>query len=106
MSAMAQNPRMPDDIERHRALKNWFHASQWPLAICLALVLAITAVYWRVAQHEFLFYDDEDYVTANSVVRQGITTSGIQWAFTKISGERSGLKDDTILNEAIRHWRA
>ena len=57
MPAMAQNRKLPDDIERHRALKNWFYAKQWPPAICLALVLAITAVYWRVVQHEFLLYD-------------------------------------------------
>jgi protein O-mannosyl-transferase len=50
--------------------------------ICLALVLAIVAVYWRAGGFAFLNYDDPDYVTENTMVKAGLTPAGIVWAFT------------------------
>jgi protein O-mannosyl-transferase len=51
-----------------------------PLALFLIAVLTI-AVYWPVLQNGFIDFDDEDYVTANMVVRQGLTLKGFIWAF-------------------------
>jgi tetratricopeptide (TPR) repeat protein len=50
--------------------------------ICLALVLAILAVYWQVLFSEFVTFDDPHYVSENQYVRTGFTRNNIIWAFT------------------------
>ncbi len=50
--------------------------------ICLALVLAIVAVYWQVLVSEFVTFDDPHYVSENQYVRTGFTRNNIIWAFT------------------------
>ncbi len=58
-------------------------AAKWLLPFALFLIAALTvAVYWPVLQNGFIDFDDEDYVTANMVVRQGLTLKGFIWAFT------------------------
>ncbi|HTB15793.1 MAG TPA: tetratricopeptide repeat protein [Bryobacteraceae bacterium] len=51
------------------------------LWICLALLAAIFLVYGQTAGHDFLNYDDPDYVT-DAHVRGGLSPSGLAWAFT------------------------
>jgi tetratricopeptide (TPR) repeat protein len=46
------------------------------------LVAATFALYSPVRHFDFVNYDDPDYTTANSHVRQGLTTQGLQWALT------------------------
>ncbi len=48
----------------------------------LLLVLATLLVYAQVGGHEFLYYDDNMYVTENPQVQEGMSWSGIAWAFT------------------------
>jgi tetratricopeptide (TPR) repeat protein len=50
--------------------------------ICLALLLAVAAVFGQVAGHQFVSYDDRVYLTENWVVRRGLSLNGIRWAFT------------------------
>ena len=50
--------------------------------VCLFLVIAILAVYWQVGGHEFVNYDDNDYITENQQVQAGLTLNSIAWAFT------------------------
>ncbi len=52
------------------------------LGICLAAITFV--LFWPVRQHDFINYDDPDYVTANAMVQAGITAEGIKWAFTSI----------------------
>ena len=52
------------------------------LWICAILFLATFAVYFQVRHHEFILYDDPDYVTDNLHVRGGLTPEGVAWAFT------------------------
>jgi len=52
------------------------------LWICVVLLLATFAVYAQVRSHEFVLYDDGDYVTDNAHVRAGLTGDGVAWAFT------------------------
>ncbi len=59
------------------------------LLIVLFLTVVTGAVYWQVSQHEFLSYDDPDYVTGNGVVRKGLTKEGLAWAFGNLHGERT-----------------
>ncbi|MGA8037415.1 MAG: tetratricopeptide repeat protein [Candidatus Acidiferrales bacterium] len=50
----------------------------------VALVLAIATffLYLPCTHHDFVNYDDPDYVTANVHVHQGLTWSNVSWAFT------------------------
>ena len=50
--------------------------------VCLFLVLTVLAVYWQVGNHEFVNYDDDQYVTENQHVQAGLTLKSITWAFT------------------------
>jgi hypothetical protein len=52
-----------------------------PLWICLFLALSTLAVYWPVTSHDFVNYDDSDYVTANPYVQAGLSTKGLAWVW-------------------------
>ncbi|MBM4272766.1 MAG: hypothetical protein FJ139_11520, partial [Deltaproteobacteria bacterium] len=56
--------------------------SRRKLIICLALIIATTAVYWQVKDHDFINFDDNLYVTENPQVQAGLTWRGLKWAFT------------------------
>ena len=53
-----------------------------PRLIGLALALVTLLIYLPVTHNGFLDYDDDDYVTNNQMVQNGLTLAGIQWAFT------------------------
>lgn len=57
--------------ERRRAL--------W---ISLALVVLNIVVYAQVWHHDFVSFDDPQYVTENVHVKAGLTWSGVRWALT------------------------
>lgn len=50
--------------------------------IMLGLVLLTAAIYSGVIQHEFITFDDPDYVTQNPHVQNGLSWQGVGWAFT------------------------
>ena len=52
--------------------------------VSAALFLFTLGLYARVAGHPFLFFDDNQYVTENPVVRAGLTWQGVIWAFTSL----------------------
>ena len=52
------------------------------LIVGLALIAAILVAFWQVRNHEFVTFDDDEYVIDNSHVRSGLTSQGILWAFT------------------------
>ena len=54
--------------------------------IVLASVLAVMTLllYQPVIHHEFLNYDDNEYVTSNSHVQMGLTLRNVRWAFTSL----------------------
>jgi tetratricopeptide (TPR) repeat protein len=52
------------------------------LFIALGLVAVTLAVYAQVASHQFIILDDNRYIRENPMVNQGLTLSGIAWAFT------------------------
>lgn len=45
------------------------------------LLLSLLVVYWQVHDHAFLSYDDDIYITQNELVKTGLSTQGINWAF-------------------------
>jgi len=50
--------------------------------ICIFLVISTLAVYWQVQDHEFVNYDDIEYIAENGHVQLGLTVESIVWAFT------------------------
>jgi tetratricopeptide (TPR) repeat protein len=50
--------------------------------VCLFLVVATLAVYLQVGWFEFVNYDDINYVTYNSRIKQGFSIEFLKWAFT------------------------
>lgn len=61
----------------------------WTALLCGLLAAATLVVYWPVRHHEFINYDDPDYITENHYVRAGLTREGIEWAFTRVHGPRT-----------------
>lgn len=63
-------------------------ASSHPATHSFAVVAILTAfvalIYAQVRTHEFVFFDDFLYVAKNEHVLQGLTWSGIVWAFTHL----------------------
>ena len=55
--------------------------------IMALLAVATVAVFWQVSWQGFVNFDDPAYVTYNPVVREGLTWSGVVWAFTNLHGE-------------------
>jgi hypothetical protein len=54
-------------------------------AVCMLLVVMTLAVYMQVGNHQFVNYDDKDYVTENSYIADGVSTDNILWAFTSVN---------------------
>lgn len=54
---------------------------QLKTAVILFLIVATIAVYWQVFNHDFVNYDDDEYVTQNSLVHAGLSREGVVWAF-------------------------
>jgi hypothetical protein len=52
------------------------------LLICLMLAVVTLLPYLQVKGHSFITFDDPQYVTANPIVRAGLTWDGIVQAFT------------------------
>jgi len=60
--------------------------SDAPLWISGALAIAVMAVFGQTLRHDFLFYDDPEYITLNAMVSQGLTLEGLSWSLTAIVG--------------------
>ena len=56
------------------------------LLISAGLLAATLAAFWPLHRAEFLNFDDPVYVTNNPKVFQGLTRSGLVWAFTSLHG--------------------
>ena len=52
--------------------------------ISFLLVLLTLAIYYRLAGYDFVNFDDDLYVTANSRVLRGLTLENFMWAFSSI----------------------
>jgi tetratricopeptide (TPR) repeat protein len=55
----------------------------WQIAaVCILLALATAFAYHGVRNNDFLSLDDNNYVSENSHVQQGVTGQSVAWAFT------------------------
>jgi hypothetical protein len=48
--------------------------------VCLLLAALTLALYWPVRHFDFIQFDDPEYISENSVVRAGLTWSGLVWS--------------------------
>ncbi len=56
---------------------------RWLVAgVCLFLAAIIWLVFGQTLGHEFVNFDDDDYVYKNLVVQKGLTWEGFRWALT------------------------
>src|SRR3954453_14528076 len=53
-----------------------------PRLIAAALAVAVLVVYVQVAHHDFINFDDPDYVVTNPHVASGLSLANVVWAFT------------------------
>src|SRR5437868_161042 len=54
------------------------------IGICIALAALIWIVFGQTLWHDFVNYDDPRYVYENTNITEGLSISGIVWAFTHI----------------------
>jgi tetratricopeptide (TPR) repeat protein len=59
----------------------WVQRCRVP-AVCLVLAAITFAVFGRTLTHEFVNFDDNEYVFDNPMVARGLTLKSIGWAFT------------------------
>jgi protein O-mannosyl-transferase len=52
--------------------------------VCIFLAAIIWLVFGQTLHHDFVNYDDADYVFKNAQVARGLTLEGIVWAFTHV----------------------
>jgi hypothetical protein len=52
------------------------------LIVYIVLTAVTLAVFWQVNKFDFVNFDDQLYVTENSIIQSGITLDGIRWAFS------------------------
>jgi protein O-mannosyl-transferase len=58
-------------------------SQRWAVpAVCLGLAAITFAVFGQTLTHEFIDYDDNEYVYGNPVVARGLTLKGLVWVFT------------------------
>src|ERR1035441_9504649 len=61
------------------------NVQRWRVAgLCLVLAAITFAVFGQTLHHEFVGFDDNEYVYDNPVVARGLTLKGIVWAFTHV----------------------
>jgi len=54
------------------------------VAICIFLMVATFCIYSQVQDHEFINFDDDQYVTKNSIIQAGLTAESIIRVFTNV----------------------
>src|SRR5579859_956527 len=53
------------------------------LLIGLLLAALTLGVYWPIRTHDFIFYDDPQFITENSQIQSGLNWRTINYAFTE-----------------------
>jgi len=67
-----------DHVAAHASAPPRWETVVW---VCLLLAGLTFALYFPVAHHDFLNFDDPDYVTKNLRVQAGLTFAGVRWSF-------------------------
>lgn len=78
---MSEHPSQPQPghaAAKRSAVRRWLES---PIAVCLLLAGLTLALYFPVTHHDFVNFDDPEYVTKNPRVQAGLTFDGVRWAF-------------------------
>jgi Flp pilus assembly protein TadD len=81
----ARRKRRAEQRARNTGTARTERKATFPLAALwasLGLVVAVGIAYWPTHAFGFVRFDDPTYVTENPHIVNGVTWSGIQWAFT------------------------
>jgi tetratricopeptide (TPR) repeat protein len=78
---MARKPKQIEPITPPQSPASPIHLIQRPANISALLALVTLLLFLPVLNHDFVNYDDGDYVTGNTHVQAGLTWSGVIWAF-------------------------
>jgi tetratricopeptide (TPR) repeat protein len=70
-----------------------------PVTICILIAASTFAVYFQIRSHDFINYDDPDYVYDNPYVASGLSMKSVIWAFT--TGHASNWHPLTWLSHII-----
>ncbi|MCH7908624.1 MAG: tetratricopeptide repeat protein [Candidatus Hydrogenedentes bacterium] len=57
-------------------------AKRTEISLALLLSAVILAIYFPVLHYDFLFFDDDAYVTDNTFIRDGLSLGFLRWAFS------------------------
>ena len=52
---------------------------RWGLLVCLSLIVLVLCVYGQAYHFDFVDYDDNEYVTENTHVLQGLSLDNLRW---------------------------
>ncbi len=79
MLTLHVRPIRPQSVALGKTRRRWLIV--W---VCIALAVLTWAVFGQTLWHEFINYDDPRYVYQNTRITNGLSLSGIAWAFTHI----------------------
>jgi protein O-mannosyl-transferase len=75
------------NIKSHRIIASE-RRSRWIFAaVCVFLVAITWLVFGQTLGHEFVNYDDQNYVYQNTKITSGLSVSGFAWAFTHVHAQ-------------------
>lgn len=66
---------------RAKEFANTIGSKKKDLIIALLLIISTSLVYYQVGSHEFINFDDPDYVSENNHVKEGLSMESVKWAF-------------------------
>ncbi len=85
MRARHPRKRKTTPTRQGASLAHRSHASNSRVvAIALFLLMIVWVAFGRTLGHEFVDYDDGDYVYENPNITQGLSLRGVVWAFTHV----------------------
>src|SRR5438876_4927787 len=64
-------------LDKHKRNSRWFAAT-----LCVCLVVLTWVVFGQTLRHEFVNYDDQEYVYQNKRITSGVSLENFCWAFT------------------------
>jgi tetratricopeptide (TPR) repeat protein len=82
---MGRKP-LPNSLSKRKPTSPAAHRPRFTVAewiVVAALVVLTFAVFGQVGSHQFINYDDGQFIFDNSHVGQGLTAASIDWALTK-----------------------
>src|SRR5580658_2929532 len=70
------------DIALPPWLAAWLALHGAATAVCGTIVLLVAIVFGQTLRHDFIDWDDAEYIVNNRHVHDGLSVQGIVWAFT------------------------